>query len=192
MQSQDIISVFKQTHALLEGHFLLSSGMHSPQYLQCALVLQDPKISGQLCGFLAAQFKKANPDVVIAPALGGVIVAYEVARALGIKGIFAERKEGKMCLKRGFLLSEKDKVLVVEDVITTGRSTREVIDIVKKRGAHIIGVGCIADRSKSLLRLGIEYKSLVKLDIPTFNPDECPLCKENMPLVKPGSRGIKK
>ena len=191
MTERQILKIFKKTGALLQGHFELSSGLHSSGYLQCALILQDPKIAGKLCSLLASKFKKDNPNIVVAPALGGVIVSYEVARALGVKGIFTERKEGKMCLRRGFSLSKSDRVLVVEDVVTTGKSTKEVLDVVKSYGAHIVGVGCIADRSNNQIKFDVKFKSLIQIDIPAFKADKCRLCKDGIPLLQPGSRKIK-
>ena len=188
MTHDEILNIFKDTKAMLEGHFLLSSGLHSSQYLQCALVLQDPKIAEKLCSELASKFKDKKPTVVVAPALGGVIVSYETARALGVKGIFTERVDGKMILRRGFSLSKNDKVLIVEDVITTGLSTKEVIETVKSYGAQIIGVGSIVNRTKKKIDFGVDTKSLITLDIPTFKPEDCPLCRQGTPLVKPGSR----
>jgi len=188
MDGQEILKIFKDSKALLEGHFVLSSGLHSPKYLQCALLLQNPKMAEKLCTSLADKFRKENPSVIVAPALGGVIVSHEVARALGVRSIFTEREDGKMCLRRGFSLSSADRAVIVEDVITTGGSTKEVIDIVKEYGANIVGIGCIADRSKGKIDFGFRYENLIKIDIPTFNPAECPLCKQGLPLVKPGSR----
>jgi len=188
MDSENIVQIFKNTDALLEGHFLLSSGLHSFQYLQCALLLQHTNIAGELCKMLAEKFKARNPSIVIAPAIGGIIVAHEVARALDVRGIFTERVDGMMCLRRGFSLSREDRVLVVEDVITTGRSTKEVIDVVASYGAQVIGVGCIADRSDKNISFGAECRNILKINIPTYHPVECPLCKANIPLVKPGSR----
>lgn len=172
---------------MLKGHFKLTSGLHSSQYLQCALVLQNPKYVERLCGELASRFKDDNASVVIGPALGGIIVSYEVARALGCRSIFAERQNGSMALRRGFYIDKKDKILVVEDVVTTGSSTKEVIEIVKKSGAHLAGVGAIVDRSKSI-DFGEKFISLLKVDIPTFNPQDCPLCRDKVELLKPGSR----
>ena len=194
MTKEEVLEIFRKTGAILEGHFLLSSGLHSSQYLQCALVLQDPKIAEKLCKALAEQFtQRATNDerratVVVAPALGGVVVSYETARALGVKGIFTERVEGKMTLRRGFSLSKSDKVLVVEDVITTGLSTKEVIEAVKSYGAEVVGVGSIVNRSKEKIDFGAEQESLITLDVPTFKPEDCPLCKQGISLGKPGSR----
>jgi len=188
MTDKDILNIFKTTNAILDGHFKLSSGKHSAQYLQCARVLQYPAYAEKLCKALAEKFKESKPTVVISPAVGGVLVSYEVARALGIKSLFTERIDGKMILKRGFELTKDDKVLIVEDVITTGRSTKEVIDTVRSFGAAIVGVGCLVDRSKGKADFGLRFESLAKIDIPTFDPQNCPLCKDKIPVIKPGSR----
>ena len=190
MNEIEILDIFKESNALLEGHFVLSSGLHSAQYLQCALILQELKYAQKVCAALAEKFKEDKPTVVIGPALGGVIVSYEVGRALGVRSIFAERQDGKMTLRRGFQLGPKDKVLVVEDVITTGGSTKEVIELVEKTGAKVIGVGAIVDRSGSKEEFSAKFKALLKIDVQTFEPKNCPLCKSGKPLVKPGSRGI--
>ena len=188
MKEKEILEIFKKTGAFLKGHFKLSSGLHSAHYLQCARVLQHPEHAEKLCKALAEKFKKARPDVVIAPALGGILVSYEVARALNIKNLFTERVNGRMTLRRGFEISKDDKVLIVEDVITTGLSTQEVIETVKSFGSTIVGVGCLVDRSGGKIDFGARFKSLVTLDIPTFKPENCPLCKDKIPLTKPGSR----
>ncbi|MFH1790425.1 MAG: orotate phosphoribosyltransferase [Candidatus Omnitrophota bacterium] len=191
MRAQGILKIFKAKQGLLEGHFLLSSGLHSKKYLQCARVLQYPDISERLCRKIALKFRPKRITAVVAPALGGVVVAYEVARAMGVRGIFTERVDGKMCLRRGFELSPADRVLVVEDVITTGGSTREVMDVVRRHGAKVAGVGCIVDRSTARLRLGCPVASLLRIAVPTYAPANCPLCKSGIPAVKPGSRAAK-
>ena len=188
MTQEEVLQVFKDNDALLEGHFVLSSGLHSPNYMQCALVLQNPAATEKLCREIANKFKEEKPTAVIAPALGGVLVSYEVARALGVKGIFTERKDGEMLLRRGFTLSDKDRVIIVEDIITTGRSTKEVIDVVKGQGSKIIGVACIGDRTEGKVDFGVPFKSLAKVSIPVFSQEECPLCKQEIPLSRPGSR----
>ena len=188
MTEKEILNIFAETGAILKGHFKLSSGLHSAQYLQCAFLLQRPQFSEKMCKALADKFRDEKLNVVIAPALGGVLVSYEVARAIGVKSLFAERVDGKMALRRNFSLSKKDKVLVVEDVITTGRSTREVVDVVKSFGSEIIGIGCLVDRSKGNVDFGTRFETLLKLDVPTFQPESCPLCKEKIPITKPGSR----
>ena len=188
MTNEEILNMFKENNALLEGHFVLSSGLHSGNYLQCAMLLQNPVVTETLCKELAGKFTEDKPTVVVAPALGGVIVAYEVARALGVNGIFTERKDNQMLLRRGFHLSKEDRVLIVEDIITTGKSTKEVIEVVKQFGCTIIGVGCIGDRSKDTVDFGVPFKSLAQVNIPTYTKDDCPLCKANIEIVKPGSR----
>jgi len=188
MTEKEILEIFEKTNALLKGHFKLSSGLHSAQYLQCARVLRYPEYAEKLCKLLAEKFISAKPDSVIAPALGGILVSYEVARALKIKSLFMERVNGKMTLRRGFKISKNDKILIVEDVITTGLSTREVIEAVNSFGSTIVGVGCLVDRSGGKVDFGARFENLIKLDIPTFKPENCPLCKDNTPLTKPGSR----
>ncbi|UCD54677.1 MAG: orotate phosphoribosyltransferase [Candidatus Omnitrophota bacterium] len=188
MTDKQILEIFGKTGAFLKGHFKLSSGLHSAQYLQCARVLQHPQHAEKLCKALAEKFKKTGPDIVIAPALGGILVSYEVARALGVKSLFMERVNGKMALRRGFEISKNDKVLIVEDVITTGLSTKEVIEAVKSFTSAIVGVGCLVDRSGGKVDFDMPFKSLFNLDMPTFKPENCPLCKDKIPLTKPGSR----
>jgi orotate phosphoribosyltransferase len=188
IEGNEIIEIFKKTGALLTGHFKLSSGLHSEQYLQCALVLQNPEYATRLGEGIANRFKDKDITCVAGPALGGIIIAHEVAKALKVRCIFGEREDGKMTLRRGFHLDPQDKVLIVEDVITTGSSIKELIDVVKKSGVKIIGVGAIVDRSTKKINLDCELQSLIRLDIKTFTHDECPLCKEGMSITKPGSR----
>lgn len=188
MEEKEILKIFEKTQALLKGHFKLSSGLHSGEYLQCARVLQYSKYTERLCSELASYFKGDKPTSVVAPALGGVIVSYEIARALGVRSLFTERKDGKMVLKRGFKIKPEDRVLVVEDVITTGLSTKEVLDVVKETGATIIGVGSIVDRSGKKIDFGVKSISLIKLDLPVFPPEKCPLCQKGIEITKPGSR----
>jgi len=188
MKKEEILKVFEDTGAILEGHFVLSSGLHSPKYLQCALLLERPDIAEKLCQELASKFRDKKPDVVVAPAIGGVVVSYEVARALGVRSLFTERVDGKMTLRRGFKLGKDEKVLLVEDVITTGLSTKEVLEVVNAHGARPIAVGSIVNRAKEKIDFGCEAKSLIDIDIPVFKNEECPLCKKNIPITKPGSR----
>lgn len=185
----EIAEIFRKSGALLTGHFKLSSGLHSGQYLQCALVLQYPEYARQAGESLADRFKNRGITCVAGPALGGIIIAHEVAKALKTRCIFGERENGRMALRRGFKLTPQDKVLIVEDVITTGKSIRELIEVVKERGAKITGVGAIVDRSSERIDFGCESQTLIKFDIKTFMPKDCPLCKDNTPIVKPGSRG---
>lgn len=191
MTQQEVLDVYEKTGALLSGHFLLSSGLHSDRYLQSALVLQQPAIATKICAALADHFKDTKIDVVIAPALGGVFVSHETARALGVRALFAERVNGELILRRGFTINAGERVLVVEDVITTGKSTRETIEVVRKAGGVVVAAGALIDRSGGKAELGVPYRSLVTLDVPAYQPDACPLCKAGSTPVKPGSRGLK-
>lgn len=192
MSDKEVLEIFLKTDALLNGHFLLTSGRHSNQYFQCAKILQYPEYTSQVCSILSEFFKSYEIDTVIAPAMGGIIVGYEVARQLGKKSIFTERENNIMTLRRGFSISEKEKVLVCEDVVTTGVSVFEVIEIVKNSGGEVVGVASIVDRSNGKVEFGYPFKSSLKLEVLSFSPEDCILCKENkLPLVKPGSRGLK-
>jgi orotate phosphoribosyltransferase len=191
MTSDEVLDIYKKTGALLTGHFLLSSGLHSDKYLQSAVVLQQPDIATKLCAALAAHFRGQKIEVVIAPALGGVFVSHETARALGVRALFAERVNGELMLRRGFTIRTGERVLVVEDVITTGKSTKETIEVVKKAGGVVVAAGSLVDRSGGKADLGVPYKSLVTLDVPTYTPETCPMCKAGSTPVKPGSRGLK-
>jgi orotate phosphoribosyltransferase len=188
----ELLALFRARGALLEGHFLLSSGLHSPRYLQCALVLMDPERATHLGAELAAALRPllqgVRPGAVVAPALGGVIVAHEVARGLGCRALFAERREGAMTLRRGFTLAAGEPVVVVEDVITTGGSTREVMEAVRARGGRVLAVGSLVDRSGGGLDLGVPRRSLLSLEVPTYSAAACPLCAAGSKAEKPGSR----
>ena len=194
LNREEALNIYKKRNAYLKGHFKLSSGLHSEYYLQSALVLQYPHDAWQLCSSVAEHFKGMKIDVVVAPAMGGILVSYDVARALGnsIRSIFAERVDGKLTLRRGFNISEDDNVLIVEDVVTTGKSVKETIDLVKRYSEHIVGVGALVDRGGSFNTNSIDYFALIKLDITNYEPDDCPLCKRGIPLEKPGSRFIKR
>lgn len=187
----DILEIFNKTNALLNGHFLLTSGRHSDLYFQCAKVLQYPEYTKILCEIIAEEFKDVEIDTVISPAIGGLVVGQEVARLLNKRFIFAERENGKLTLRRGFSVDDSENVLVCEDVVTTGGSVFEVIDIVKSRNARVAGVGLIVDRSNGKIDFGYTQISVVKLDVKSYEPDECPLCKQGIEIVKPGSRKIK-
>jgi len=189
MTSDQVLDIYKKTGALLNGHFLLSSGLHSEQYLQSALVLQQPDIATMICAELAGRFKSARIEVVIAPALGGIFVSHETARALGVRALFAERVHGELMLRRGFTIKPGERVLVVEDVITTGKSTKETIEVVKKAGGVAIAAGSLIDRSGGKADVSVPYESLVTLNVPTYAPEDCPMCKAGSTPVKPGSRG---
>jgi orotate phosphoribosyltransferase len=187
-----LLELFRERQALLEGHFLLSSGLHSPRYLQCALLLADPPVATRLGGLLAERLQPLlageRPAAVVAPALGGVLVAHEVARALGCRGLFTERQDGAMTLRRGFALAADEPVVVVEDVITTGKSTREVMEAVRAAGARVVAVASLVDRSGGAVDLGLPRASLITLEVPTWSAEACPLCAQGSAPVKPGSR----
>jgi orotate phosphoribosyltransferase len=188
----DVLDLFRASGALLEGHFQLSSGLHSSRYLQCALVLEDPRRAERLGRALAARMA-AGITTVVSPALGGLIIGHEVARALGVRHIFTERDaNGRAVLRRGFALRETDRVAVIEDVVTTGLSTREVVEVVRAAGAQVVAVGAIVDRSggRAGFRtdLDVPFASLVALDVPAMQPESCELCRAGQPVVKPGSR----
>lgn len=189
-KEDQILEIFFKSRALLKGHFLLTSGRHSDTYFQCAKVLQYPEYTEIVCSIIAEEFRDISFDTVISPAMGGIIVGQEVARQLNKRSIFAEREDKKLTLRRGFALDKGEKVLVCEDVVTTGGSVFEVINIVKESEAVPIGAGFIVDRSNGKVQFGIPQISAIKMDVISFIPDECPLCRENIPVVKPGSRKI--
>lgn len=189
MTQKEVLKIFKDNNALLNGHFKLSSGLHSGQYLQCALPLQRPDTAKRLCAALAKKFAGRKITVVIGPALGGIIVSYETARALGARSLFAERGQAnEMSLRRGFFLNKNDRALLVEDVITTGGSVGELAGIVKKSGAKLVGIGALIDRSGGKANFKAPFKALAKIDIGIYKEEDCPLCKKGMPVAKPGSR----
>jgi len=189
LPKDQVLDIFRETKALLEGHFLLTSGLHSPQYFQCARVLQYPKYLHLFAGEIAKHFEYSDIEVVISPAIGGIVVGTEVGRVLRVRTMFGERKEGKMELRRGFELHPGERVLVVEDVVTTGGSVFEVAELVKRGDAKLAGVGYIVDRSNGRIKFDAKYFSVLQMDVVAYKPDECPLCKEGIPVVKPGSRG---
>ena len=190
--AEDLLSLLKERGALLEGHFRLSSGLHSAQYLQCARILMDPALATRLGADLAASLRDVpgadRPGAVVAPAIGGILVAHELARALGCRGLFTERQEGLMLLRRGFTLEAGETVVVAEDVITTGGSTREVMDAVRTRGSKVVAVASVVDRSGGAADLGVPLRSLLALDIPTYPPATCPMCAKGSRPEMPGSR----
>jgi orotate phosphoribosyltransferase len=188
MEAGEVLERFRRTGALLEGHFVLSSGLHSTQYLQCALVLQHPSESEAFGRAIAERFSEHAIETVAAPAIGGIIIGWETARALGVRSLWTEREEGRMTLRRGFTVGAGERVLVVEDVVTTGGSTRETIDALNAAGAHIVGAASIIDRSGGRADVGVPRIALATLDVPVFAPDACPLCAEGIAAVKPGSR----
>ena len=189
MERSEILRVLKVTDALLEGHFQLSSGRHSQGYVQCAQVLQYPWYLNQLCQALAEKFSDQKIDLVVAPAMGGVLISYGVGSVLGKRALFTERENGQMTLRRNFRIQPGEKVLIVEDVVTTGKSVREVIDVVKRAAGEICGIGAIIDRSDGQADLlGMELRALLALDLKTYLPEECPLCQQGIAVVKPGTR----
>jgi orotate phosphoribosyltransferase len=186
--TDSVLDRFRNAGALLDGHFRLTSGLHSPGYLQCALVLQHPA-EAEACGAeIAARLRGVEAQVVLSPALGGIVIGQEVGRALGVRAIFAERQDGKLLLRRGFSLAPGERVLVVEDVVTTGKSTRETIDVARASGALVVGAASIIDRSGGQQSLDVPYHALATLSVPTYEPEACPLCAAGQPVVKPGSR----
>jgi len=188
MTEAEVLTVFRRSGALLEGHFRLSSGLHSPGYLQCALVLQHPREAEALGAALGTLVRSLGVQTVMSPALGGVVIGQEVGRALGVRAIFAERADGALTLRRGFALDPGEKVLIVEDVVTTGGSTRETMDVARAHGAVVVGACAIVDRSGGKQGLDVPFHSLLPMDVKTYQPDDCPLCKQGVPVVKPGSR----
>ena len=190
MSKEKIIDLFKKTGALLDGHFVLTSGRHSSSYFQCAKVLQYPKYLNLFAQNIANNFTNINVDAVISPAIGGIVLGTEVGRLLNVKTIFAERKKGDMCIRRGFEIKENDKILVIEDVITTGGSVKEVIYEVTKLGGKISGVGVLVDRSNGQAKLHKNQFSIIELEAVNFEPDKVPDSLKNIPIQKPGSRNI--
>lgn len=190
LNQEQVLEIFAKTGVLLEGHFKLTSGLHAAKYLQCAQLLQYPEEAAPLCEQLAANFADQGVTVVAGPATGGIIMAYEIARILKVRNIFGERENGTMTFRRGFQLAPTDKVLVVEDVVTTGGSVKELIAAIQKTGAEVVGVASFVNRSGGKADFGVPFASLVKLDIQTYQPEDCPMCKAGSVAVKPGSRNI--
>jgi len=188
LSQEDLIALFEQKGALLTGHFRLSSGLHSDRYLQCAKILQYPDIAERIGSAMAQEFSDAKPECVVGPAIGGIVIAQEVGRALGVRAIFAERESGSMTLRRGFAVEKGERVLVVEDVITTGGSVREIVDALGEMGAEVVGVGVIIDRSGGKADFDVPFRPLARLEVKTFNEEDCPLCRRGEPVCKPGSR----
>jgi orotate phosphoribosyltransferase len=188
MKADEVIERFRKTGALLEGHFVLSSGLHSTKYLQCALVLQHPSEAEAFGRGVAENFFEQQVETVAAPAIGGIVIGWETARALGVRSIWTEREEGRMTLRRGFTVRPGERVLVVEDVITTGGSTRETIDALREAGALVVGAASIIDRSGGRADVGVPRIALATLDVPVHTLSDCPLCAEGIPAIKPGSR----
>ncbi len=192
IKTEEVMKKFEQAEAIQKGHFKLTSGVHSDTYIQCAQVMQHPEFMHNLCSELGRKFRGDDVDVIVGPAIGGIIMAHVMARVLGpwVRAIFTERENGKMTLRRSFEIKEGEKVLVVEDVTTTGSSVREVMDIVKSRQGKVVGVGVLIDRSGGKVDFGVKTKKLLTIDIKTYLPEECPLCKKGIPVAKPGSRDL--
>ena len=188
MDSEQILEHFRQTNALLEGHFILSSELHSPNYLQCALALQYPFDAAKFGRAIAEHFTDANIETVASPAIGGLVIGYAVAQALNVRFIWTERQNGEMTLRRGFSVKENERILVVEDVITTGGSTRECIEAIETHGAKVVGAASIIDRSGGAADVGVSRIALVSLDVPSYKPEDCPMCQQGEIAIKPGSR----
>jgi orotate phosphoribosyltransferase len=191
MNQEEVLQIFKDAGAYLEGHFLLTSGRHSGQYVEKFQVLQYPELTEKLCAELAARFQGQNVQTVVGPATGGIILSQLVARRLGARALFAEREGGKMALRRGFQLAPGERVLVVEDIVTTGGSVEEVLMLLQESGAAVVGIGLLVDRSGGKAKFGVPTEALMKLDIPSYEPADCPLCKRGVPLTERGSRHLK-
>ena len=185
-----VLELFRQVGALHEGHFRLTSGLHSPGYLQCALVLQHPREAERLGAAIADRVRGLGVQTVLAPALGGIVIGHEVGRALGVRAVFAERQDARLTLRRGFTLAPGEKVLVVEDVVTTGGSTRETIEVARAVGASVVGAASIIDRSGGEQQLDVPYHALAGVTLATYEADACPLCAAGLPVIKPGSRVV--
>lgn len=190
MTESEILAIFEEHGALLTGHFLLSSGLHSSRYCEKFAVLQQPQVTERLCRELARRFSGQGIEVVVGPLTGGLLIAHEVGKALGVRALFTEREEGRMCLRRGFSLSPGERALVVDDVVTTGGSVREVITAVQEAGGSVVGVGLLVDRSGGSVDFGVPCEALLRLDArrESYRPDECPLCREGIPFTARGSR----
>lgn len=192
ISKERVVEILKDSNVLLEGHFILTSGRHSNQYMQCARILQYPEYARELASIIVESFKDEKIDLVIAPAVGGIIIGYEVARQLKTRNAFSEREDGVMTLRRGFSIKENERVLVIEDVVTTGGSVKEVISLVEKSGGVVVGVGSLVDRSMGSVDFGYKYISSYCANVESFEPSDCPLCKEGkLEAYKPGSRNLK-
>lgn len=189
MKEKELLELMAELDALQKGHFLLSSGLHSDTYFQCARILQFPELARELGARLAQHFDTYRVDLVVSPALGGILIGHEVARALGRRFIFTERAEGEMTIRRGFEIAKGEKVLIVEDVVTRGTSVQEVVAVVEAAGGAVIGLASLVDRTDESVELPVSLFSLSRVEVATYPPDGCPLCAEGSPPVKPGSRG---
>jgi orotate phosphoribosyltransferase len=190
LSEEQILTIFRETDALMEGHFILTSGLHSASYFQCAKVFQYPRHAETLCRELAARFASCDIGAVVSPAVGGIITGYETARLMGVRSIFTERVDGRMTLRRGFTVAPAERVLVIEDVTTTGGSVKEVVDLLRERHAEVVGIGAVVDRSGGTVNFGIPYQALLRMQVENYDPAACPLCASGSKAVKPGSRGL--
>ncbi|MCK4519471.1 MAG: orotate phosphoribosyltransferase [Candidatus Omnitrophica bacterium] len=189
MTEKEILDIFIDCGALIEGHFLLTSGLHSKKYFQKNLVLQYPRYTEKLCRQLSKKFASKKVDVVIAPAVGAIVLSYQLASIFKCRSIFTERLDGKMLLRRDFKIASGEKVLIAEDIVTTGGSVMELVELVRREGGEVIGICALVDRSKKKNKFeDVEFKSLLRLNLKTYKPPECPMCKKGLPLIKPGSR----
>lgn len=191
MTDAQIIEILEKTGVILNGHFRLTSGRHSDKFLQCSQVLQYPKYTQAICEQIAARFGDTKIDVVAGPAMGGIILAYEVARAIGARAIYTEREDGKMALRRGFAISPGENVLLVEDAVSTGGSVNEVAEVVTALGGSVVGVGALVDRTGGKVSFGVPFRPLLTMNIQSYSPAECPMCKEGMALTQPKSAQAK-
>ena len=189
LEEKDVMKMLEETQAVLHGHFLLTSGLHSPMYVEKFNVLQHPKYTEKLCQEIARRYANDNIQLVVGPVTGGILLAHEVGKALGTRAIFTERENGKMTLKRGFHIDPGTRVLVVEDIVTTGGSVREVMDVVKEHGGELVGVGLLVDRSGGKVDFGIRTEALLHLNVETYDPAKCPLCEQGIPFTKRGRTG---
>ena len=190
MSEKEVEDLLIETSAIMEGHFLLTSGLHSPRYVEKFNVLQKPVYTEKLCRAMAEKFKDANIETVVGPVTGGILLAHETGKALGTRAIFTERENGKMTFRRGFTLHEGERVLIVEDIGTTGGSIREVIDVVKEHGGIPVAVSMLVDRSGGKATFGdVPSTALLHMDVQTYKPEECPLCKAGIPMTKRGRTG---
>ncbi|MDY5329806.1 MAG: orotate phosphoribosyltransferase [Anaerovibrio sp.] len=190
MSEKEVEDLLIETSAIMEGHFLLTSGLHSPRYVEKFNVLQKPVYTEKLCRAMAEKFKDANIETVVGPVTGGILLAHETGKALGTRAIFTERENGKMTFRRGFTLHEGERVLIVEDIVTTGGSIREVIDVVKEHGGIPVAVSMLVDRSGGKATFGdVPSTALLHMDVQTYKPEECPLCKAGIPMTKRGRTG---
>ena len=190
MTEQEVKDLLIKTNAIMEGHFLLTSGLHSPHYVEKFNVLQHPEYTEKLCQAMAEKFKDQNIQTVIGPVTGGILLAHETGKALGTRAIFTERENGRMTFRRGFGLQPGERVLIVEDIVTTGGSIKEVIDVVKAHGGIPVAVSMLVDRSGGRLNFdGVPYEALVHLDVKAYKPEECPLCQDGVPMTKRGRTG---